>query len=87
MLRPSHRNPKMSAYMALEGAFYYNKTPLAPPGTKVVIHENPDKKYSWAAHGVDGWYLGPALEHYLCYRVYVTNTRADRNSDTVKFFL
>ena len=43
MLRSSLRNPKFSAYMALEGAFDYNKTPLAPPGTKFVIHENPDK--------------------------------------------
>ena len=75
----------MSAYMALEGAFNYNKTPLAPPGTKVMIHENPDKRASWAAYGVDGWYLGPALEQYRCYQVYVNNTRAERNVDTVKF--
>ena len=86
MLRPSCQNPKMSAYTALEGAFCYNKTPLAPPVTKVVIHENPDKQSSWAGHGGYGWYLGPALEHYRCYRVYVTNTRAEQNSDTVEFF-
>ena len=86
MLRSSRRNPKMSAYMALEGAFDYNKTPIAPPGTKFVMHEKPDKKYLWAAHGVNGWYLGPALEHYRCYRVYVNNTQAERNSDTVNFF-
>ena len=87
MLRPSRRNPKMSAYMALEGAFDYNKTTLAPPGTKVVIHKNPDKRSSWEAHGVDGWYIGPVLEHHRCYCVYVTNTGAERNSDTVEFFL
>ena len=76
----------MSAYMELEGVFDYNKTPLAPPGTKVVIHEKPDKQASWAAHGVDGWYLGPAMEHYRCYRVYFNHTRAERNADTVEFF-
>ena len=76
----------MSTYMALEGAFDYKKTPLAPPGTKVVIHEKPEKRASWATHGVDGWYLGPAVEHYRCYRVYVNNTRAERNSDIVNFF-
>ena len=85
MLIASRLNPKMSAYMALEGAFAYNKTSLAPPGTKVVIHENPDKKSSWAAHGVNVWYLGPAVEHYRCYRVYVNNTCAKRNADTVDF--
>ena len=73
--------------MALEGAFDYNKTPLAPPGTKVVIHEKPDKRALWAAHGVNGWYLGPAVEHYRFYRVYDNNTRAERNADTVKFSL
>ena len=72
--------------MALEGAFEYNKTPLAPPGTKVVIHKNPDKRASWVAHGVDVWYLGSALERCICYRVYVTNTQAEKNSDTVEFF-
>ena len=86
MLRASRRNPKMSAYTTLGGEFDTNKTPLAPPGMKVVIHENPDKRASWAAHGVDGWYLGLALEHYRCYRVYVNNTRSERNVDTVGFF-
>ena len=71
--------------MALKGAFDYNKTPLAPPGTKVVIHENPDKRVLLASHGVNGWYLGPDVKHYRCYRVYVNNTRAERDADTVKF--
>ena len=71
--------------MALYGAFDYSKTTLSPPGTKVVVHEKPEKRASWAAHGVDGWYLGPAMDHYCCYRVYVTNTRANRNSDIVEF--
>ena len=51
-----------------------------------MIRKNPDKRVSWAAHGVNGWYLGPAVEHYRCYRVYVNNTRAERNADTVEFF-
>ena len=86
MLRASRLNPKMSAYMTLKGAFDYNKTPFAPPGTKVVIHEKLDKRALWAAHSVNGWCLGPAVEHYRCYRVYVNNTRAERNADTIEFF-
>ena len=50
-----------------------------------MVHKTPNKRASWTAHGVDGWYLGPAMDHYLCYRVYITNTRAERNSDTVEF--
>ena len=61
-------------------------TPLAPPGTKVLIHETPDQRRSWEPHDVDGWYIGPAREHYRCYRVYVPTTRAERVAKTVQFF-
>jgi hypothetical protein len=38
----------------------YNRTPLAPPGIKVPIHEKPNVRSTWSPHAVDGWYLGPA---------------------------
>jgi hypothetical protein len=34
LLRPSRRNPRVSAYTMLEGNFDFNKTPLAPPWHK-----------------------------------------------------
>jgi hypothetical protein len=74
LLRTSCINPKLSAYAQIGGAFDYNATPLAPPGTKIVIHEKPSVQGSWAPHGLDGWYIGPALEHYQCYRVNVKKT-------------
>jgi hypothetical protein len=86
LLRTSRINPKLSAYTQISGAFDYNATPLAPPGTKIVIHEKPSVRGSWAPHGLDGWYIGPALEHYQCYRVHVNNTNAERIGDTVEFF-
>jgi hypothetical protein len=39
LLRASRRNPKVSIYSILEGTFDFNATPMAPPGTKVLIHE------------------------------------------------
>src|SRR5688500_4159225 len=36
--------------------------------------------------GVDGWYAGPALDHYHCHLVHCTKTNRLRISDTVKFF-
>ena len=44
LLRTAKVNPKLSAYEVLEGAFDYNKTPLAPPGYKVLVHESTDKR-------------------------------------------
>ena len=86
LLRPARNNPALSAYAVMNGDFNFTATPLAPPGTKVLVHEKPEVRPMWATHGSDGWYLGPALEHYRCYRVYVTSTRAERISDTVEFF-
>jgi hypothetical protein len=50
LLRPSQRNPKVSAYTMLEGNFDFNATPLAPPGIKVIIHEKPAQRGSWDPH-------------------------------------
>ncbi len=86
LLRQSRLNPRLSAEAQLNGVFDYNKTPLAPPGTKILIHETPNRRKTWAVHGVDGWYIGGAPEHYRCYKVYATKTRAERIARTVEFF-
>jgi hypothetical protein len=41
LLCQSHINPPLSAEAQLNGAFDFNTTPLAPPGTRVVVHEKP----------------------------------------------
>ena len=60
LLRSSRINPKISAHAYMEGAFNYNKTPLVPPGMKVVAHEAPEKTASWAPNGEEAWTIGPA---------------------------
>jgi hypothetical protein len=60
LLRASQRNPQVSAHSVLEGNFNFDATPMAPPGTKVLIHEKPQQRGSWDPHGIEGWYLGPA---------------------------
>ena len=59
LLRQLRMNPKLSGYAQLHREFNYNATPLAPPGTQVIIHETPTVRGTWASHGVKGWYLGP----------------------------
>ena len=86
LLRPSRLNPKLSAYAQLEGAFDFTRPPLAPPGTRVIVHEKPTQRCTWAPHGVDVWYIGPAMDHYQCYRVWIPSTHAERIADTVQFF-
>jgi hypothetical protein len=83
LLRKSRLHPQMSAYAHLHGPFDFNRTPLAPPGIKVLIHEKPTVRGTWAPHAVPGWYLGPAMHHYRCYRVWARTTRAERITDTL----
>ena len=86
MLRSSRINPKLSAYALLFGEFNYNKTPLVPPGTKVLAHKKPDDRESWAFNGEEGWSIGPAMEHYRCIKCYFPITKSEQNVDTVTFF-
>ena len=64
LLRTSRTHPHLSAYASLFGNFDFNRTPLAPPGTKIVIHLKPNQRPSWGFHGQAGWYIGPVMDHY-----------------------
>jgi hypothetical protein len=86
LLRSSRVNPKLSAYAYLNGNIDFNKTPLAPPGTKGLIHLKPDQPASWAYHGEEGWYVGPSMEHYGCVKCYIPKSGRERDVDTLTFF-
>eukprot|EP00957_Ditylum_brightwellii_P196433 14966646-Ditylum_brightwellii.AAC.1 len=75
LLRASHVNPKVSAWAYLSKHFDFNRTPLAPVGTKCIIYDDPKSRGTWDVHGRDVFYLGLALEHYCGYRVYVKDTQ------------
>jgi hypothetical protein len=74
LLRSSRVNPTLSAYAYVHGNFDFNKTPLAPLGTRVVVHLKPDKRPSWAFHAEEGWYVGPSMEYCRCVKCYIPAT-------------
>ena len=84
MLRPCRYDPTMSAYQAIQGEFNYDTTPLEILGCKAITHEKPHQRKTWAPHAVDGWYIGPAMEHFRCYKVYIPQTQAERITDTLR---
>jgi hypothetical protein len=86
LLRGSRINPKLSAYAQVHGTYDFNRTPIAPPGIRVLVHQKPSVRRSWAPHAIDGWYIGPALESYRCYRVWIWETRMERICDTLTWF-
>ena len=86
LMRGSRINPRLSAHAQMAGPFDFNRTPLAPPGIRVLVHIKPSERTTWSPHGTDGWYTGPALESYRCYTVWLWDTRASRICDTLTWF-
>ena len=79
-------NPTLSEHAQLHSQLDFNATPFAPPGTKFIVHQKPTIRQSWASRGKDGWYIDRAKYHYQCYDIYVLETRAVIQLDTVEFF-
>ena len=84
LLRNSRLNSKLLAWAYLFGNHDFNKCPLLPPGTKVILHAKPGKRTSWGFHGENGWYVGPEIDHYRCLTCYIPKTHRERVSDTVQ---
>ena len=85
-LRESPLSPTISAWEHVHQQKYnFSSHPLVPPGMKICIFDNPTERASFAPHCHTGFYLGPALDHYRCYRVYTITTRARRITDTIGF--
>ena len=85
LLQNSRFNPKLSSWAYLNGQHDFSRTPLAPPGSKILVHTKPSHRASWAYHGNQGWYVGPAPNHYRCVKCYIPTTRSEIISDTIKF--
>ena len=85
LLRNARANPTLSSWAYLFGNHDFNKSPLAPPGTKVILHAKPDQRKSWAYHGEQGYYIGPAPQHYRCIKVFIPKTHRERITDTAAF--
>jgi hypothetical protein len=79
-------NPKISAANHLNGQYEYTRAPMAPSCTIIIAHETPNRRRTWAPHGQDGWYIGPVLKYYRCYRVHINKTRSERVVETVELF-
>ncbi len=82
LIRFSCMDPTKLANEEINGKFDYNKTPLAPLGTKGLVYDDPTGQASWASHGTDAYYMGPALKHYCCLQFYMPSTRRYRVANT-----
>jgi hypothetical protein len=86
LLRKSRQHPQLSAAAHYHDMVDYNKTAFAPPGCKIIAHENSSQRRTWAPHGQHGYSLGTAMHHYRCQNVYISSTASKRIVDTLEFF-
>jgi hypothetical protein len=86
LLRTSRLHPQLSAAAHLHGLGDYNKTAFSLPECKIIAHEKPGKRRTWAPHGQHGYSLGPAMHYYQCQNVYISTTASERIVDTLELF-
>jgi hypothetical protein len=51
LLRTSRLHPQLSTAAHFHGLVDYNKTAFAPPGCKIIVHDKPGNRRTWAPHG------------------------------------
>ena len=85
-MRSSRVHPQLSSYAHIYGNLDFNQTPLAPPGCKAIIFDDPTIRGTWSPHGTLAWCVGPAMNHYRCFTFYVPSTAATRITATAKTF-
>ena len=74
LLRVSRANPTFLVWAYLFEEFDYMKTPLAPPGTKCLVHLKPNNRYTWSPNGEEGWTPSYSPDHYRYIQMYLPKT-------------
>jgi hypothetical protein len=85
LLQQATLNPWISAWEFFQGPFDFNKMPLGPVGCPILIHAKPASCWSWDFRAKNGFYIGPALELYRCFKLVNAETKSQVISDMVKF--
>ena len=85
ILRNSKVNPDLSAYAYIYGPYDFNKYPVVPPGTHVIVHKKPGNFTSWVHHFTPGWYIGPSLDHYRFMHCDMPTTGIVSITDTLQY--
>jgi hypothetical protein len=84
LLHQATLNPRISAWEIFQGPFDFNKTPLGLVGCCILIHAKLATRQSWDFRMKPGFYIGPALDFYRCFKLVKTNTKSQVILDIVK---
>ena len=83
--RPSKSDPSKSAYEYIHGTGWDPlRTPMAPLGTFCTVYE--PERTSFGSHGLEGYYIGPAMDHSKCFQIYIPTTNDIRISASINWY-
>ena len=85
LLQDSRVKPSLSEDAYLFGSYDFNKSPIEPPGTRMVVHGKPGNCRSLGHHGTPGWYIGQSLDHYRFVQCYMPVTVILRITYTLQY--
>jgi hypothetical protein len=85
ILQQAALNPWISTWEFFHGPFDFNKTPLRPVRYRVLIYAKPATWCLWDYQAKEGFYIGPPLDLYCCFKRVKNNTKSQVISDTVEF--
>ena len=86
LLQPTIINPVLSANNMVGGPLGLNSTTMGLPGFNIIVHEKTGNRGSWAFHGVSRFYIGPFMNGYCTYKIYIPKMRAEQSENKVNFF-
>ena len=69
----------------MEGEFFFKATPIAPPGSAMLMQVKPGERASWQHNAKKAWYVGPCLKHWRSFKGALPTTKGERISDSVRF--
>ena len=86
MLCPCTIKPEHLARSFIFGPHDFNKDPLAPLGSKVMMHEGTFEQGLWSDQGIKGFFVGSTHEHYRCYQCLNPSINGIWTTNSIKFF-
>ena len=85
-LRLSKINKNMSACSIINDHHDFMKHPISIAGTKVLVHDRPVDRGSWADRGTEGFFINKSDERHRNYKCCIPGTNGIRVSNTDEFF-
>ena len=85
IVRKCRQKPLLSACAAMEGEFHFDVTPISPPGSEMLMHENPNQRRTFVFNAEKEWYIAPCFQHCRTFKGIMASTVMEILSDTVRF--